>query len=113
MTVVCCERHMPGVLLCVPDWWGMEIATSVNGKARIARVRQPRANPSVESQAVVQLLWRDEVMNELEKLDLATGLRSKPRRVLWEALANALPPRALRAIVRERLRSRADWRVGC
>jgi hypothetical protein len=112
MTVVCCERHVAGALLCVPSWWGVEIARASNGKPRIVRVRPPRANPGVEPGAVVQLLWRDEAMDELERLDKADGLRSKPRRVLWKALAEALPPRTLRTVVRERLRARKDWRVG-
>lgn len=112
MTVVCSERHVAGVSRCVPDWWGLEVATIVNGQPRITRLRPTRANPGVEAGAVVQLLWRDEAMDELEKLDRATGLRSKPRRVLWDALATALPARTLRAVVRERLRAREDWRSG-
>lgn len=111
MTVVCCERHVAGVSLCVPDWWGIEIVRPVNDRPRIVRARPARANPGVDPNAVVQLLWREEVMDELERLDLADGLRSKPRRVLWETLAEALPSRALRAVVRDRLRARKDWRV--
>lgn len=112
MTIVSCERHLARVMLSVPDWWGVEVVRSVQGVPRISRVRLPRANPGVESGAVVQLLWRDEVMAELERLDRAVGLRSKPRTVLWEVLADALPPRTLRAVVRDRLRSRRDWRAG-
>lgn len=111
MTVVCCERHAAGVALCVPDWWGIEVVRSVNRCTRIVQMRPPRANPGVEPGAVVQLLWRDEVLDELERLDRADGLRSKPRQVLWETLADALPPRVLRAVVRDRLRTRKDWRV--
>jgi hypothetical protein len=111
MTVVCCERHAAGVALCVPDWWGIEVARSGNRGTRIVRLRSPRANPGVEPGAVVQLLWRDEALDELERIDRADGLRSKPREVLWGALADALPPRTLRAVVRDRLRARKDWRV--
>jgi hypothetical protein len=112
MTIVCCERHVQAASGSVPAWWGVEVARSGTGRTQIARVRPARANPGVEASAVVQLLWRDETLNELEKLDQADGLRSKPRRVLWDALAAALPPKTLKAVVRERLRLREDWRAG-
>lgn len=111
MTVVCSERHAAGVAACVPDWWGIEVVHLVKDRPRIVRRRAARANPGVDPNAVVQLLWRAEVIDELDRLDRADGLRSKPRRILWDALAEALPARTLRAVVRDRLRAREDWRV--
>lgn len=111
MTIVCSERHALGVAACVPDWWGIEVVRAVNELPRIVRTRAAKANPGVDPSAVVQLLWREEVIDELKRVDQADGLRSKPRRILWDALAEALPPRRLRAVVRDRLRAREDWRV--
>jgi hypothetical protein len=113
MTMVCAERHLEKAIEAVPGWWGVEVA-SRNGVGAVAlkRVRAARANRGVEAKAVAQLLWRDEALGALTALGADGGLRSKPRRVLWGALAGALPARELRKLVRERLRARRDWLSG-
>jgi hypothetical protein len=114
MTIICAERHLERTLAEVPGWWGVEVATATrDGTVRLVRERAARANPGVEPEAVARLLWREEALAALEDLGRAKGLRSKPRRVLWAALAEELPPRMLGALVRERLRTRTDWLTGC
>ena len=109
MTVVCAERHLEKVLATVPAWWGVEAAKPRGDSVRIVRERAPKTNRALEPKAIAQLLWRAETLQALEELDAARGLRSKPRDVLWTALAEALPERELRRLVRERLRSREYW----
>jgi hypothetical protein len=57
------------------------------------------------------LLWRDEALRILEANGLAAGLRSKPRRYLWNALAENIKLSDLRELVRMHLKSRRRWRV--
>lgn len=109
MTAVCAERHLEKVLATVPAWWGVEAARPRGDSVRIVRERAPKTNRALEPKAIAQLLWRAEALQALEELDAAGGLRSKPRDVLWTALAEALPERELRRLVRERLRSRECW----
>lgn len=112
LTMVCAERHLEAVLAQLPEWWGIEVVEERRASIRIVRRRPARANPGVDLQAVVQLLWRSEVLAALEQMDAARGLYSKPRRTLWAALAEALGPRELRALVREALRARRGWLAG-
>lgn len=109
LTVICAERHLESVLTLLPHWWGVEVAEGHGAATRIVRKRAARANPAVQPQAVAQLLWRSEALAALETLDAASGLRSKPRRILWSALAETTPRHELRALVRETLRARRDW----
>jgi hypothetical protein len=109
LTMVCAERHLEAALALLPDWWGVEVAEQRGARTRIVRKRAARANPAVEPRAVAQLLWRSEVLGALEDMDAARGLRSKPRRTLWSTLAEVVPRRELRALVREALRARRGW----
>jgi hypothetical protein len=109
LTVICTDRHLDQALATLPDWWGIEVAEFKDGRARIMRKRSGRANPAIEPEAIAQLLWRAEALSALEELGVAQGLRCKPRRVLWNALASALPRHQLRALVRDRLIARQGW----
>lgn len=109
LTVVCAERHLEAALAILPEWWGIEVAEQRGDYTRIVRKRAARANPNIEPRAIAQLLWRSEALAALERMDAARGLRSKPRRTLWSALAEAMPRHELRALVREALRARRGW----
>lgn len=109
LTMICAERHLDSALATLPEWWGVAIVQEKDGTARIMGKRPARANRNVEPQAIAQLLWRGETLAALEEIGAAKGLRSKPRRVLWDTLADALPPSKLRALVRDQLRARQNW----
>ena len=109
LTMVCAERHLDLAFALLPEWWGIEVAEARGPDTRIVRKRAARANPAVEPQAIAQLLWRSEALSALEALNAARGLRSKPRRTLWTALADVAPRNELRAMVRETLRARQGW----
>jgi hypothetical protein len=112
LTVICAERHLESALKLAPWWCGVEVAKPGRAKVlHLRRARESRANREVEPDAVAQLLWRDELIDALEELGEAGGLRSKPRAVLRGALVASLPPTRLRALVRDRLRAREGWRV--
>lgn len=110
VTIVISTKHARGIRQLVPKWWGIWAATSSSTGLTLRQVRVPRRNPSLDAQAVAQLLWRDEALEELEARALAEGLRSKPRAHLWDRLATALPIAELCHVVRERLKRR-HWRV--
>jgi hypothetical protein len=113
LTVICAERHLDKAMACLPVWWGIDVARPNGTGVRIAHKRLPKANRELDPRAIAQLLWRQEALDALEELGCAKGLRSKPRRVLWQALAEALAPRDLRTLVRERLRTRRGWLADC
>jgi hypothetical protein len=109
LTMVCAERHLEATLAQLPEWWGVEVAEQRGARVRIVRRRAARANPGVEPGAVAQLLWRSEALAALEERGAARGLRGKPKRALWTALAEVLGPRELGTLVREALRARRGW----
>jgi hypothetical protein len=93
----------------VPDWWGIWRVRDSDFGAIVEESRPPQVNPSPDPFAVCQLLWRDEVLDELNARDSAGGLRQATRWRLWETLAALLDRESLGEAVRTRLRARQEW----
>lgn len=110
-TLVVAENHVKHARDVVRPWWGLYVAVPAGGHVVLEHEREPRYNELVDAGSLVQLLWRDETLSVLVALGHATGLRSKPRRVLWERLVAVVELQDLRDLVRERLKSRAGWRA--
>lgn len=115
VTIVSSGIHMAAIERIVPAWWGIQAARPGVEFRSIAleEIRQPTPNPSVEARAVAQLLWREEALDILTELGCVRGLLSKPRRVVWDAVAARLTIEDLKRAVRTKLKQRGpDWRAG-
>lgn len=110
-TLVVAERHLHHAQPLLPEWWGVMVASSTPTGVVLEDHTAPAENPGISADDVVQLLWREEVLAELELRGLDAGVRSKSRAVMWERLARGVSLAELRMIVRERLKHRERWRV--
>ena len=111
VTIVTSTAHVKKIADVVPKWWGISVALPQLNDVKIVKNRLPRLNRRVDPFALAQLLWREEVLEELGALGLAAGMKSKPRMELWKRLATALPIEHLGEIVRRRVKQRPpDWR---
>lgn len=93
----------------VPQWWGL---VEIDDPSLQLTVCRPASlNPQPTPVVIAGLLWHAEVLALLEQHGGVERLRSKPRRVLWAALAERLPLTDLRDAVRTALKARASrWR---
>lgn len=113
VTMVVSENHLENTERIVPDWWGVRVARKgKRGGISFPEIRRPRRNPSPDPVAIAKLLWREEALVCLHEMGKSKGLLSKPRKVLYARLAEALELDSLRARVRRQLRSRTAWRSG-
>lgn len=110
-TLVVADRHIDRAAPLLPPWWGVIVATG-DRDVTLEWHQQARQNPEIDPSALVRLLWRSEALATLESLGVASGLRSKPKSTLWEAVAAALPIDDLRFVVRRALKDREGWRPG-
>lgn len=110
-TLVVAKNHLEKARKLLPYWWGIIEATSTSDGVRLRQIKKARMNRVIDPLVLCTLLWRSEVLEELEIRGAAGGVRSKPNRFLWERLAMTLPPQDLRGVVREKLKSRSGWRV--
>ena len=112
VTIVVADRHLNSVERMVPDWWGIDTVTpSADSSLLMLRVREEGHNHRVEPAALVQLLWRGEVLLLLRRSSSSTNFEHKPREFLWRTLVESVPLLELKAQVRECLRNRKLWRV--
>jgi hypothetical protein len=111
VTIVVAGKHCVHALDSVPAWWSVISAHAIPGDVVLVDERDGSANDSVDPEALAWLLWRDELLAELAARDLLGGVRSKPRRVLCDRLASAVPLDEVRRAVRDRLKARENWRV--
>lgn len=113
ITLIVAERHLHRAETMVPEWWGLELAVRdcSDGAVQLVPVRSERLNNRVEAIDVVQLLWREEVLQALNKVAPSLVIANKPRKFLWQALASRVSLPELQEIVREYLRCRERWRA--
>jgi hypothetical protein len=99
-------------MYAAPDWWGITIAkiTASSGMISFCTIREAEGNPNKNSFAIANLLWRDEALHLLEEAGQAQGIRSKPRKALYERLAAVFDQPTLQAKVRECISARTTWR---
>lgn len=111
-TLVVARNHSAKARDLLPSWWGVIEATSRPDGVALRSVRKARRNATIDPMTLCTLLWRQEVLAELELHDAAKGVRGKPNWVLWERLAETVDSETLRDAVRERLKARSEWRAG-
>lgn len=109
--LVVADNHHEHALELLPEWWEVYIATAVDGGGvELDLQRHGTPNPGVDPLQLAQLLWRDEALAELAERGLDRGVRSKPRRVVWQRLVDSLELGELQRVVRTRLKTRTGWR---
>lgn len=112
LTLVCTPEHLVAARRVVPRWWGLVEATNTDGSVRLTVRRGGQRNRSVDPTSVAQLLWRDELILEMQE----RGQRGLNRLCVAELvgrLVEATNLHELQATVRGRLRTRPGWpRVG-
>jgi hypothetical protein len=110
VTIIVGGKYVGRIVDVVPASWGIMQAIETGGAVHLDCVRRPDRNESVDPFSLSQLLWRDEALSVLEEREIDKGLRSKPRRALWRAIADHLSPEEVSEAVRHRLKVREGWR---
>jgi hypothetical protein len=109
--LVVADRHHDHALNLLPEWWQVYVAAAAyDGQVELELERHGGRNPDVDPFQLAQLLWRDEALAELAERGLDRGVRSKPRRIIWQRLAGNVELDELQRTVRTRLKLRTGWR---
>ncbi len=113
LTLVVGRHHLYDAIKMVPDWWGIMVAKiDTDNKVFFQTIREAEENKNQDRISIARLLWRQEALQILEERNSATGIRSKPRELVYERLAQTLSIETLKERVRRTLISREDWRCG-
>lgn len=104
------EKHVVKAVKLVPQCWGLISASSGPHGTTLEEIWPARQNFEVDANALVQLLWRDEVLSILRVNGIGRGLSSKSRKYLWKVMTSRLDLATIKSSVRNCLKYRMDWR---
>lgn len=111
MTLVVAKKYLYKAIKLIPDWWGIKIAkVNSHGEIYFHEIRRDEKNPSQKKEAFASLLWKNEALDILEKIDCARGVRSKTKKIIYRRLSESLEENKLKAEVRKCLCTRVNWK---
>jgi hypothetical protein len=103
--VVTEKKWLKKVPPMIPPWWGIMECYEDAIEEPFRIVRPARFNPGIKAQALVGILWRNEVYDILQSYDFA-DLRNLTKAQLWQIAASEMDLIDLRKEVRQTLRKR-------
>lgn len=111
LTIVSAPRHLAGVARCAPEWCGLiEAEQGPRGGIGFNVVRAPRLNPDIDPVMVAHLLWRDEVLELLRRIDCEPKDLRRPRKQIYRIVCEALSLYELITAIRTFMTHRQGWR---
>lgn len=112
LTIVAAPKHIEEVLAITPAWCGVVQAyKGPRGGIKFSTIRRTIKNPEVDAVALAHLLWRKEAIEYLELLGVAGRTLKKPRKMLYEEIANQASLNELVAWIKNQFMKRDTWRV--
>ena len=106
-TLVVGRSHLDEAMDLVPEWWEVLLIRPTPKGVQFKTVRRGRKNSGRDPRALVELLWLDHAIALLDQRDAARGVRSKPRRVVWDRVCECFDVDEIAAAVRSHLKARA------
>ena len=106
-TIVVGNRHLAEALSSVPNWWGVLQTEETPSAVSFKLIRNGHYNPQIEARSLVELLWLDDAIDLLSRIGADRGVRSKPRRMVWDRICEQLDLEEIADAVRARLMARA------
>lgn len=110
LTIVCAEKHLPGVRKIAPRWCGITLAIGTRNGITFRTVREAKRNPNVRAYRLAHLLWRPEVVAILSQTTASPEVLRAPRKTLYKSLAAHFSVAEITAFIKQAMVSRQDWR---
>ena len=111
VTLLVTPVHVKAALQLIPQWWEIIVAEKTAANEIVfSDLREGGKNPDVAALEILKLLWREEALELLRELQADRGMQSKPRKFLYNRIAELMELSALQDRVRNQLKARKDWR---
>jgi len=111
MEIVVGESHLKSAFEVVPEWWGISIVYSTNtSQLNYKQIRKTKINKAKDPLSVIQLLWKKEALQLLEKKNLSSQFKNKSKDEIWDKLLNLFEEKELFTFVNHFLKIRQNWR---
>ncbi len=111
ITIVVGKKYANDIISTVPEHWGIKMAYMNRFKnISFQSIRAPKINNEVESNSLLELLWRDEIYLFLKEYGLK-GLSKKNVGELRDIACNTIPLKDIRSYTLKVLKTRQNWRA--
>ena len=111
ISVIVGDRHFKYIQSHIPEWWGVIVSIrGPRGAVNFDLIRKAKINKSIDQISIAKLLWRNEVIEILQKNKVPNKILRQPRTVLYEYLVSILNICELRRAVRDYFKKRKNWR---
>ncbi|MEX5601041.1 sce7726 family protein [Pseudophaeobacter sp. C1-32P7] len=111
LTIVAAPKHIENIVADAPDWCGVIAAQQgPRGGINFQVFRNAATNPEIDPVMMAHLLWRDEVIELLNKAGYVPKELRRPRKQLYEMLCEAMTVREITASIRSFMARRESWR---
>lgn len=109
--IVVGSQYINDISKNVPDWWGIYYAERKDdGRVAIKEVRAGAKNRHVDTMALLELLWRDELYALLKQHGVK-GIAGKNRRILRGMAHEHIDANVIKDYVRQTIKTRKNWRT--
>ena len=112
VTLVVGYRYAYDAIKTIPEWWGVLAAElNTDGVVQLFNLREGTPNSNQEIDAILELLWKEEAIAILDEYAIAAGVKSKPKKEIYQRITEVLEKDTIKDLVRCALRTRVNWRV--
>ena len=105
VTISINECHLEKTLKIIPDWWGIII---IDNSENVNEIRRAELNISINAESTLQLLWKDELIELINKYRLITKY-NLPKAKLHKIITYGLEKDIVLNEVRQTLKLRKNW----
>lgn len=106
ITIVIGESKFFNTIEIIPNFWGVIMAESRNGKIILTEVRKPKLNTNINKNWLSKKLWRSDIVDILKELNLYKGKSGFYKDALLEILMGKISLNELRHHIRAVLTKR-------
>lgn len=110
ISVITTEKHLNGVFVHCPENVGISEVISVGNKVKIIQRRKAKKNRNVNAISVLELLWKNELLELANLNNLTKKINSKSKEFICSYIADNLNITRIQYSVRCLLKTREGWR---
>lgn len=111
LNIVTSKKYAPIIKQHVPKWWGIIEVEEIENVVKIHQRRKPKLNKEISGYSLLQLLWKEELSEIIDKYGLDRKLKNKPKKIVWAYVSEILDLEIIKENVRSYLKSRSKWKV--
>ncbi|MDO8550000.1 MAG: sce7726 family protein [Ignavibacteria bacterium] len=109
VTIAVNLKHLEDVENIIPEWWGILVIEKEGRRVRVKELKEAANNPCIEGHSILEILWKDELLNIAEKFQIQAK-KSLSKRMIRSIITQHLNINQITSEVRQALKSRKNWR---